>query len=381
MRRSALNVVNSVTVRSLAVFGVLFTLACGGGGAGEETTEEADAAVLVGPETIVIVDSAELSSGPSLSGTLEPERVSAIRAEVGGTVLQTTAEVGQSVTRGTLLARIDDTAIRDAFLSARTGVTTAEQAAEVARRNADRAERLAEVGAIAERELESARVAATTAEAQLADAQARLAQAQKQLESTQVRSTITGIVSERAVNAGDVVSPGMPLFTVVDPTGMRLDAAVAASAIGALRVGAPVEFTINGYGERVFDGEITRINPTVDPATGQVGVLVSIPNPGGQLVGGVYAQGRVGTESKHALAAPLNAVRTDGGTASVLRIRNGVVERVDVQIGIRDEQDEQIEIIAGLAAGDTLLAGVAQGYTPGTPVRVRALEDSPATER
>lgn len=371
----------SVAVRSFGMFGVLFSLACGGGGEGEETAAETDAAVLVGPETIVIVDSADLSSGPSLSGTLEPERVSAIRAEVGGTVLQTTAEVGQSVTRGTLLARIDDTAIRDAFLSARTGVTTAEQAAEVARRNADRAERLAEVGAIAERELESARVAATTAEAQLADAKARLAQAQKQLESTQIRSTITGIVSERAVNAGDVVSPGMPLFTVVDPTGMRLDAAVAASAIGTLRVGAPVEFTVNGYGERVFDGEITRINPTVDPATGQIGVLVSIPNPGGQLVGGVYAQGRVGSESKRALAAPLNAVRANGGTASVLRIRNGVVERVDVQIGIRDEQDEQIEIIAGLTAGDTLLAGVAQGYTPGTPVRVRSLEDHPATAR
>jgi RND family efflux transporter MFP subunit len=335
----------------------------------------------VGPESIVVVDSVDLASGPSLSGTLEPERVSAIRAEVGGTVLQTMAEVGQSVTRGTQLARIDDSAIRDSYLSARSGVTTAEQAAEVARRNADRAQRLAAVGAIAERELESARIAAATAEAQLADAKARLAQTQKQLESTQVRSTITGIVSERAVNAGDIVSPGMPLFTVVDPTGMRLEASVAASAIGVLRVGAPVDFTVNGYGDRIFHGEIARINPTVDPATGQVGVIVSIPNPGGQLVGGVYAQGRVGADSKRALAAPFNAVRTDAGAASVLRIRNGVVERVDVQAGIRDEQSERIEIVAGLALGDTLLAGAAQGYTPGTPVRVRSLTESPATER
>jgi hypothetical protein len=119
----------------------------------------------------------------------------------------------------------------------------------------------------------------------------------------------------------------------------------------------------------------------VDPATGQVGVIVAIPNPGGQLVGGVYAQGRVGAESKRALAAPFNAVRTDGSTASVLRIRNGLVERVDVQAGIRDEQNERIEIIAGLAVGDTLLAGAAQGFTPGTPVRMRSIADPPATER
>jgi RND family efflux transporter MFP subunit len=380
VRRRTLNQGGTRLLRASAVIAALAWAGCGGSG-GQEVEPDGDSSVFIGPESIVVVDSVDLASGPSLSGTLEPERVSAIRAEVGGTVLQTMAEAGQSVTRGTQLARIDDTAIRDTYLSARIGVTTAEQATEVARRNAERAERLAEAGAIAERELESARVAATTAEAQLADAKARLALAQKQLQSTEVRSTITGIVSERAVNAGDVVSPGMPLFTVVDPTGMRLEAAVAASAIGMLRIGAPVDFTVNGYGDRTFHGEILRINPTVDPATGQVGVIVAIPNPGGQLVGGVYAQGRVGAESKRALAAPFNAVRTDGSTASVLRIRNGLVERVDVQAGIRDEQNERIEIIAGLAVGDTLLAGAAQGFTPGTPVRMRSIADPPATER
>jgi RND family efflux transporter MFP subunit len=304
--------------------------------------------------------------------------VSNIRAEIAGTVLDTRVDVGERVRPGTLLARIDDTAVRDVFLSARSAVTTAEQAAELARRNVERSERLAEAGAIAERELENARVAATTADAQLADAQARLAQAGKQLESTRVRTTITGIVSERAVRAGDVVQPGMAMFTVVDPTGMRLEASVPASHVGLLRVGAPVEFTVNGYPERVFRGSITRINPTVDPATGQVGIKVSIPNSGGNLVGGVFAHGSVGVEQRRALAVPFGAVDTRVGGASVLRIRNGVLERVDVRTGLRDERAELIEIAAGLAVGDTLLAGTAQGYTAGTVVRVQAIDDRPA---
>ncbi|MGH7502723.1 MAG: efflux RND transporter periplasmic adaptor subunit [Longimicrobiales bacterium] len=369
----------TATRRAAALVMSVTLAACGGGSEGEMANE--DTAVLVGPENIVVVDSVDLASGPSLSGSLQPERAASIRAEVGGTVLQTLAEVGQRVRVGTSLARIEDTAIRDAFFSAQSAVTTAQQAASVARRNAERATRLAEAGAIAERDLEAARVAATTAEAQHADANARLAQAQKQLESTRVLAPITGIVSERAVSAGDVVSPGLPLFTVVDPTGMRLEAAVSASEIGKLRIGAPVDFTVNGYGERIFSGEITRINPTVDPATGQVGVMVSIPNAGGHLLGGVFAQGRIGTDAKRALAAPLNAVQISSSGASVLRIRNGTIERVNVQTGIRDEQAERIEVVSGLALGDTLLAGAAQGYTPGTPVRIQSLADSPAVER
>jgi RND family efflux transporter MFP subunit len=342
-----------------------------------EAEQPAQTAVLIGPENIVIVDSVEIASGPTISGSLQPEVASAIRAEIGGSVLQTNAEVGQRVTRGTLLARIDDTGIQDAFLSARSAVSTAEQSAAIARRNLERSERLAAAGAVAERDLEEARIALTTAESQLADAKARFAQAEKQLNSTRITSPITGTVSERAINAGDVVSPGMALFTVVDPRSMKLEASVPASQLADLRIGAPVEFTVTGYPDRTFTGRLNRISPTVDPATGQVVITASIPNTSGQLVGGVFALGRVGVTRREALAVPKTAVREAGDRAHVLRIRNGVVERVDVQIGIRDEQAELLEIASGVARGDTLLLGAAQTYTPGTPVTVQTLADRP----
>lgn len=354
----------------LAVSALLLTGAGCGSDAGPGQ-QEVEAAVLLSPENIVVVDSMALSSGPTISGSLQPDRTASIRAEIGGSVLETRAEPGQRVARGTVLARIDDSAIRDAWLSARSGVTTAEQSAEFARRNVERSERLAQAGAIAERELENARVAATSAEALLADARARLAQAEKQLASTTIAAPIGGIISERAAHAGDVVSPGTLLFSVVDPTSMRLEASVPASQLGAIRLGAPVDFEVTGYDSR-FSGRIDRVNPTVDPATGQVVISAAIPNTGGQLVGGVFAQGRVGTRSTTALAAPLNAIQESGQVASALRVRGGVVEQVSIQLGIRDEQAEMVEIVAGLSRGDTLLTGAAQGFTPGTPVRVRA---------
>ncbi len=183
---------------------------------------------------------------------------------------------------------------------------------------------------------------------------------------------MNGIISERAVSAGDIVSPGSLLFTVVDPSSMRLNASVPASELGAVRTGAPVEFHVTGYAGRVFTGTLDRINPTADPATGQIPISASIPNAGGRLVGGVFAEGRIGATTTTALAVPISAVQRTGTAASVLRVSGGVVERVDVQLGIRDDEAELYGIIAGLQRGDTLLTGSAQGITPGTPVRIQA---------
>ncbi len=100
----------------------------------------------VGPENIVVAELTELRSGPPVSGSLEPERAATVRAEVSGSVLKTEAEEGARVQRGALLASLDDTAVRDAYLSARSQVRSAESALEVARRNAERAERLSAAG-------------------------------------------------------------------------------------------------------------------------------------------------------------------------------------------------------------------------------------------
>ena len=93
-----------------------------------------------------------------------------------------------------------------------------------------------------------------------------------------MRAPFDGIVSERAVSAGDVVQPGSPLFTVVDPSSMRLEAAVPADALTAVAVGTPVEFTVSGLPGRTFRGRVERVNPVADPATRQVRVYVGIPN-------------------------------------------------------------------------------------------------------
>lgn len=329
---------------------------------------------LVGPEAMAVVREQEIRSGPTISGTLAPETEAQVRAEVAGAVLQTMADAGMAVRAGQVLARIDDASIRDQQLSARSAVTTAQNGAALAAREVERAEALAKAGAIADRMLEQARNALTGAQAQLADARARLTMVDQQMAKTVIRAPFSGVVSVKAVSAGDVIAPGAPLFTVINPSTMRLEASVPAEQLGQVRLGAAVQFTVNGYPTRTFTGRVSRINPVADPATGQVRVIVSLPNPGA-LVAGLFAEGRVASETRLSPVVPATAIDEQGIRPTVMRVRNGKVEKVEVVLGIRDGTTEMIEVQQGLAAGDTVLVGAARGVTAGTAIRVSTPSD------
>jgi RND family efflux transporter MFP subunit len=301
-----------------------------------------------------------------------PEREATVRAQVAGSVIQTYADQGQRVGAGQLLAQIDASGLQDAFLSARSGVTSAANSADVASRELARSQKLFAAGAIAERDLEQSRRASIAANAGLADAKARLANAQRQLNNTRVVSLISGVVSERQISAGDVVQPGAATFTVVDPSSMRLEASIPADQLSSIHVGLPVMFTVSGYEGRNFTGRVTRVNPTADPSTRQVRIIASIPNSNGQLGGGLCANGRLASQTINGLTAPVSAIDLRSNQPAVMRVRQGKVERVPVQLGIRDEGAERVEIKSGVQAGDTLLLGAAQGISAGTVVKVSA---------
>jgi len=354
-----------------------FLAACGGKGAEANTTAAAPT-MSVSPENITVAQHTTITSGPAISGTLVADRTASIRAEVSGSVIAVLLDPGSPVSKGTPLVRIDDSAIRDALLSARSGVRQAELAADIAKREQERAEKLLAAGAIAQNAAELARRAALGAVAALDDAKARLAGAQKNMDNTVVKAPYDGIVSERQVNPGDVVAPGAPLVTVVDPSTMRLEGAVPADQLGAVRLGAPVTFTVTGYPGRSFTGTISNIYPSADPGTRQVRLYARIPNTGRGLVAGLYATGRVASTTHDGIVAPLGAVDQRGLKPAVSRLRGGKTERVEVTLGTRDEATERVEITAGVAAGDTLLVGSAQGITPGTPLRVSSGSDRAA---
>ena len=159
------------------------------------------------------------------------------------------------------------------------------------------------------------------------------------------------------------------MFTIVDLRTLRLEATVPVEEIGRLRVGTPVEFGVTGF-DRRFTGKIERINPAVDPTTRQVRIYAAIPNAEQSLVSGLFAEGRVATDSRRAVAVPVSAVDRRGTSPVIHRIKEGKVQVVPVQLGVEDEAAELVESHSGVVQGDTVLLGSAQAITEGSPVRV-----------
>jgi len=343
---------------------------CGRGPTAKDSAADPQV-VTLSPENVAVVAERALRSGPEISGTLRAKREAAIRAEVGGTVLEVLAETGVRVKAGQLLARIDEAALQDALLAARSGVAAAKNGVAVAEANAARARTLAQAGAMAEQQAEQAESALEGARAQLADAQARLSLAEQQTGKTRVRAPFAGVVAQRQASAGDVVAPGTALFTVIDPARLQFEGSIPAAKLGEVKPGAPVEFSVTGFEGQRFGGDLERIAPAVDPATGQVRVYVDVKNDDGRLISGLYAQGRVATASASALAAPVAAVDASTSPPTVMRVEGGKAEKVPVQLGLRDDAAGQVAITSGVQAGDVLVLGSARAtLAEGAPVRL-----------
>jgi multidrug efflux pump subunit AcrA (membrane-fusion protein) len=129
---------------------------------------------------------------------------------------------------------------------------------------------------------------------------------------------------------------------------------------------------VTGAADAGLTGRVSRVNATVDAATRQVKVYVTVSNSGGRLVGGLFASGRVVLRQvKGAVAVPQTAIHKDAaGKAYVLVVDHGRIARRDVTTGATDEQAALVELVSGLAGGEMVILGVASGLEPGQRVTV-----------
>lgn len=318
---------------------------------------------------IVIVGDALVQDGPLISGALVPSGHATVASAIGGPVLSTMAEEGTTVRVGTPLARLDDHTQRAAVSSAHAALRSAIDGANSAARRLARAQRLLSAGAISAEEADEARDQASAADADVAAARSRLADATLELDHTIVRATIAGVVSRRSVSTGDVVQPGRVMFELIDPSSMRLEGAIPSVAVASLRRGAAVQFRVTGYLDRTFAGRVERVSPAADRVTRLVPIVVTIDNRAQHLVAGLYAEGRIVAEERRVLVVPESAVDGASGRPTVLLVSADSVRDVPVQTGARSPDRGTIEILDGLARGDTLLIDHKRGIASGSAVR------------
>lgn len=342
---------------SLVFILALALAACDKGGpdAAKKDAATASTPLLISPEDVHTIRNSALASGPAITGSIQPERRADLRAEVPAIVLQVLKENGDAVKRGDLLVRLDATSIRDSLASAEAANRAAVQAYEQAGRQLERMKTLRTSGMTSAQAMEDAEIRRNSTQSEMEAAKSRVVTAAQQMQRTEVRAPFDGVVSDRKVSAGDTAQIGKELVKVIDPTSMRFEALVSADQVGEINAGQPVHFRVHGYGEQEFTGKVRRVNPAANPTTRQVEVLVDFVGEKQPKLAGLYAEGRVETESKSSLTVPASAVVRDGDKSSAWRVKDNKLQKVTLEIVERDARSGDYVLKQGLAEGDQVL--------------------------
>ena len=344
----------------------------------EAPATAAPVALILGAEDIANVGQSGEGSQAVISGALQAERRADLRAEVGAVVLRVLKDNGESVRRGELLVKLDDTAFRDNLASAQESERAALRGLEATERQWQRLKSLQAQGMTSLQALEDAEVRRNSAQSETVAAKARVVTARQQLDRTEIKAPFDGVISARKTSAGDTAGVGKELIQVIDPTSVRFEGMVAAERVGQLKTGQAVQLKVHGGQEESLAGVIRRIDAVAQPVTRQVAVIVDIKGAKRPLIAGLFTEGFVSTAGAADMALPESALLRDGQGVSVWKLEAGQIQRQTVQLGARDPRTGLYPVVSGLSPGSRVLRSPTASVTPGQRYTERAAGAVPA---
>ncbi|MCA9088172.1 MAG: efflux RND transporter periplasmic adaptor subunit [Planctomycetaceae bacterium] len=301
----------------------------------------------------------------TLVGSLNPIAETEVRARVSGYLIEQPHEVGTRVSAGDVLIRLDARDQQEmvsrfeASLKVAQAQLRSQQAEQdQAEKNVERQRRLADEGAGTLQQLEAAQAALTIALAQVelqsarvSEAMANLEQARIALKDFELTSPISGFVSARYVQAGDLAKPDVPLLRVISLATVQTNAHVVEKDYRKIQLGQQADVTIDAYPGTIFKGIVKQIAPALDPNTRTAEIRLDVENPKYLLKPGMYARVSLRSQLSHSsLAVPLSSVLDDGERTSVMTVEGTppVVRRHPITLGVTD--GHAVEVLEGLWA-------------------------------
>lgn len=320
---------------------------------------------------VAAVEARALNINLPLSGSLTPLAQAMVKSKVSGVVLESTLREGMPVAAGQVLARLDAADQNARLAQQQAALDEANARLALATKNNLNSQALLKQNYISQNSYDTVQNTVALAQSSVKAARAQVDLARIAVNDTVIRSPMSGVISKRHVHAGEKLSPDMPVFTIVDLKQLTLEAQVPASEIPRVKIGQDVEFKVEGYQGRTFNGKVARINPTAEMGSRSMLVYINVNNSDSALSGGMFAKGAITTQKSAVRPIiPLAALRKDKDADVVYKIEGGKVVQQPVKLGMRNEDEGTAEVTEGLTDGARLVIGKLEGVKPGVKVKV-----------
>ncbi|UTG92006.1 efflux RND transporter periplasmic adaptor subunit [Geobacter sulfurreducens] len=322
----------------------------------------------------VPVTARDLAEGIEVTGSLEPKFSADVKTQIPGLVKQVYVTEWVRVRKGAPLARIDTAEPEALTKRAEASVESARAALAQAQVSANRAERelariikLKESGLATQQSVDDARTESAAAQARIDAAQAQIRVTQEELRQARARlakglvvSPLDGVVALRDVNVGDLAgdaATGKPIFRIVDNRVLNLTVTIPSADSARVKVGQPLEFSVDALPGRIFTGTVMFINPELSAEDRSLRVIAEVRNDGELLKGGLFAKGRILVGRRPAVVqvprGSLTAWDTASKKASIFVVAGNVAKMKQVETGV--VIGDGVEIVKGVGPGEQLV--------------------------
>ncbi len=352
-----------------ALAAVLLTLlvsACGDGSSNETDLVNNTRAVLV---STTVADVRDLPIWLETVGQVHSKSAPTLAAEVSGRITKVTADTGDRVEAGQLLAETDTSTLLLQQQAAQAGIERLEVHIANGERRVERFETLSSKNLSSQTQLDDAREQLEAYRADYKAAEAQLAIVNDSLTKSLVVAPVSGVIQQRMIATGDFVNRGQPLFEITRPELLQAWLPYPESVALKVRVGQPVEiFSPLTPGESVT-GEITELQPSVGLGSRAIMAIIDLENPG-KLRPSATLTGKVLVETRQAavMVPIMSIVRRPAGDI-VYVINNDKAEARIVGTGYHD--GAMVEIASGLTGNETIATDGAAFLTDGASVTIR----------
>lgn len=320
---------------------------------GEQTAAETKQIIV--PVEAQLVKIRKIEQRVPVVGVLEPVNQVDILAEVSGEVTNIYKRLGDRVSTSDTLARIDDEVARSNFEQARAQVLSARNNVEIAKLNLSSDQNLFESGDISKLALENSTLALKSAQANYKSALANLSLLQKNFLDTRVTSPVAGLISRFYVDKGTMVSPGTPLYRVVNISTLKARVGIPQEVISRVVEGTRVNIRVTALNGTIYQGIVRHISPQADENSGAFTVEIHVQNtPGLKIKAGMSARFElVLNEFGEKLTIPDHALIIKNDNNFVYKIMNKKAELTPVVIS--ETIGRNLVLESGLAENDTIV--------------------------